>query len=283
MSKQKKKKRIHPKFLMIVLTFLCLILMFASYVYADTFTPAREFVDMVLTPMQRGINTFGLSIYKKLDNLKDINALLEENQELKDRVSELEYENILLRQDKNELDELRNLYALDKQYIDYPKVAARIISRDTNNYYSIFKIDKGSADGIKVDMNVIAGNGLVGIVTEVYTNSARVRSIIDDTSSVGGMFLETSDTCIVNGNLETLAKGYIDVEMISLNSSAEESYEVVTSHISNKYLPGILIGYIRDIEIDSSNMMKKAHLIPVVDFEHLEEVLIITELKEIEE
>ena len=70
------------------------------------------------------------------------------------------------------------------------------------------------------------------------------------------------------------------VDMISMDASFQEDSEIVTSHISDKYLQGILIGYIRDIQVDSSNMTKNATLIPAVDFERLDEVLIVTELKE---
>ena len=63
---------------------------------------------------------------------------------------------------------------MDKVYPDYPKVAARVISRDGNNWFHVFTIDKGKKDGIQVDMNVIAGNGLVGIVSEVGESYAKV-------------------------------------------------------------------------------------------------------------
>ena len=130
-------------------------------------------------------------------------------------------------------------------------------------------------------MNVMAGNGLVGVVTSVRKNSSTVRSIIDDSSKVSGMFLKTSDTCIVSGDLSSMtSNGRIKVNMSPLNAAISENDEVVTSHISDKFLQGILIGYVTEIQVDSSNMTKTAYLTPVVDFEHLDEVLIITELKE---
>jgi rod shape-determining protein MreC len=230
--------------------------------------------------MQKGINTVGTYLSNKLDNFKSIGALQEENSTLKEQVDLLSYQNKLLMQDKYELDELRKLYELDQQYIDYPKVAARVISKDTNNWYSVFTIDKGEKDGMKKDMNVIAGDGLVGIITEVHYNYSKVRSIIDDNSSVSGEFTKTSDTCFVNGDLQLMDQGKIRVELINKDADIADGDEIVTSQISTKYLQGILIGYVSDIKLDSSNMTKTAYLTPVVDFERLEEVLIITELKE---
>ena len=184
-----------------------------------------------------------------------------------------------VQQDKYDLDNFRKLYDLDEKYSDYPKVAAHVISSD-GNWFNSFVIDKGSNDGLKVNMNVLAGDGLVGIVTEVNKSYARVRSIIDDESSVTGSFLKTSDMCFVNGNLKLINKGMIDISGIPADAEIKNGYEVVTSPVSDKYLPGILIGYARDIETDSSNITQSAHLTPAADFSGLDMVLVITEVKD---
>ena len=234
----------------------------------------------VIAPMQNGINHIGYSISSQFNKFTTMSKLLEENESLKEQLDAVSYENKILWQDKYELDRLRDLYELDKKYADYPKVAARVISVDPNNWYHRFSINKGSKDGIAVGMNVIAGNGLVGIIEEVNTNYATVRTIIDDDSYVNGMFLKTSDNCFVKGDLQLYANGVIAVEHISKDADVKDGYEVVTSHNSDKYLQGILIGYVSDISLDSSGLTKTAYLKPAVNFERLQEVLIITELKE---
>ncbi|NLK75930.1 MAG: rod shape-determining protein MreC [Clostridiales bacterium] len=271
---------INPKYVLITCTVICTILIFVSFRFPDKLSPVREAVGVAVTPMQKGINRVGTYISDLLDRFRSINDLLEENAQLKEKVNVLSYENKMLLQDKYELDGLRELYELDQKYFDYPKVAARVISKDTNNWYSVFKIDKGSKDGIEKDMNVLAGNGLAGIIIEAHYNYSIVRAIIDDKSAVSGMFIKTSDTCMVQGDLQLMDEGKIRVEFISKDAEIQDGYEVVTSHISDKFLQGILIGYISDIKLDASNMTKTALLTPVVDFERLEEVLIITELKE---
>ncbi|MGB4657777.1 MAG: rod shape-determining protein MreC [Mobilitalea sp.] len=278
--RRRTKLNIKPKHVLIVCIVLCIGLLIFSFRYGEKLTPVKEAVGTVITPMQKGINTVGTYIGNQFDRLKSINDLLAENDQLQDKVDLLSYNNKLLLQDKYELDELRDLYDLDQKYLDYPKVAARVISKDTNNWYNVFTIDKGTRDGIAVNMNVLAGNGLAGIITEAHYNYSVVRSIIDDNSNVSGMFLITSDTCIVQGDLELIDDGKIRVELISKDAKIEDGYEIVTSHISPNFLQGILIGYVSDIKLDASNMTKTAYLTPVVDFERLEEVLIITELKE---
>ncbi len=278
--KRRTKSRINPKHVLIACIVLCLGLIFVSYRFADQFYPVRNAVGTVVTPMQRGINQVGSFVSDRFDRFQNVNDLIEENQKLLEQVNILSYENKLLLQDKFELDELRELFKLDKKYLDYPKVAARVISKDPSNWYNVFTIDKGTRDGISVDMNVMAGDGLVGIITECYYNHSIVRSIIDDKSYVSGMFLQTSDHFIVKGDLQLMDEGKIRIELISKDTEIQDGYEVVTSHISDKYLQGILIGYVSDIKLDSSNMTKSAYLTPAVDFERLEEVLIITERKE---
>lgn len=280
MRRNKPKFELSPRIIYIFITIICVALVIVSYIFADKFKPIKTAIANCFTPMQKGIDTVGSKITEKIQMFSDINELIDENEKLKSELENVKSENQMLTQEKYELNWYRDLYDLDTKYMDYKKVAARVISRDPNSYRSEFIIDKGSEDGIMVDMNVMSGNGLVGIITEVGLNWSKVRTIIDDKSSVSGMFLTTSDKCMVNGNLELLDDGFIDVEMINVNAEIYDNYEVVTSYISDKYLPGILIGYVSNITIDSSNMSKNAYLSPAVDFDHIDAVLIITTLRE---
>ena len=173
------------------------------------------------------------------------------------------------------------MYKLDQNYAEYEKVAAHVIGKDSGNWFSTFTIDKGSKDGIEVDMNVIAGNGLVGIVTQVGPTWATVRSIIDDSSNVSGMVLSTSDKCIIRGDLSLINSGRIRFEQMENNDNVVEIGEqIVTSYISDKYLQGILIGYVSEVSVDSNNLTRSGYITPVVDFKNLQEVLVITKTKD---
>lgn len=281
--KRRKNWNIHPKYILAVFSVVCVVLVVLSFKYESKFASFKSSLGDVMTPMQKGINYVGSFFSDKIDLVATKEELLKENEELKAQVEELTYDNKILVQEKNEGDELRRLYELDTKYPDYHKVAARVVGRDSNNWYNTFVIDKGTADGIQKDMNVIAGEGLVGIVAEAGKHYSKVRSIIDDKSNVSAMFLKTSDTCIVKGNLESIFNGVIDVEMINKEAKIENGYEVVTSHISTKYLQGILIGYVSDISDDPTSLTKTAKLTPVVSFDKLETVLIITQLKDSKE
>ena len=208
---------------------------------------------------------------------------MEENAKLKAQVDELTSELNTIKLEQYELNNLRDLLELDQKYPSYEKVAANVIGKDAGNWFSIFTIDKGAKDGIETDMNVIAGSGLVGIVTDVGPNYAKVRAIIDDISKVSGMVLTTSDRCIVHGDLQEMNANQ-NILLTDLKDSDDEAQAgdpVVTSNISDKYLQGILIGYINKMEMDSNNLTKSGTVTPAVDFEHLEEVLVILDKKQL--
>lgn len=268
------------KYMLLILSIICVLLMGLSLVTDKVNGPLRAIANYTIVPMQNGINTIGLWMSDLTQNLETLQEIRDANKALQAQVDELTVKNNLLQQEKHELERLRELYALDQQYSDYEKVGARVTANDSGNWFSSFVIDKGSNDGIKVDMNVMAGTGLVGIVTEVGPNWARVRSIIDDASNVSALILSTSDTCIVNGDLTLMQDGRIRFEQLPNNETEiVVGEQVVTSHISSKFLPGILIGYVSEIHVDANNLTRSGYITPAVDFEHLREVLIITSTK----
>ncbi len=183
--------------------------------------------------------------------------------------------------DNGELARLRELYKLDESYSDYPKVGARVVAKDSTKWFSTFTIDKGSDDGIAVDMNVIGYGGLIGIVTDVGKNYATVRAVIDDISRVSAMSLRTGALCRVDGNLEQYNEGRLILRDVKSDADVNEGDMIVTSNVSTKYLPNILIGYARDLKDDSSRLTKSGYIIPVVNFDTISEVLVITKLKEV--
>lgn len=269
------------KYLLLILTILCTLMMLITF-GTDVFNrPLNTVVGYVVVPFQQGIGKVGEWLSNRSAELVQIRSLLEENASLREEVARLTEENTLLQQDKYELNNLRELMDLSEQYGEYNKVGARIIGRDSGNWYSSFIIDKGTDSGFAVDMNVIAGGGLVGRITSVGPNWARVTSIISDNSNVSGMTLSTGDNLIVSGDLKLMADNCITFsQLVDSQNLVAEGDKVVTSNISDKFLPNILIGYISSIDKDANNLTKSGLITPAVDFEHLEEVLVITDRKQ---
>lgn len=269
----------NSKVILIALSVLCMIFIGTSFFTDKLTTPLKNAISTVVIPVQKGMNYIGLWTADKYDTLQEISMVLEENQQLKAKVDELTEENDQLKQDTYELDRLRTLYDLDEKYPGYTKVASRVIGTTSDNWYSTFTLDKGSNDGIEVDMNVMADGGLVGIITEVGSNYSIVKTIIEDNSYASGMLIDTGDVCSVKGDIELMDTGLIHLQYFKHGVVVRNGDKIVTSNISDKYLPGILIGYAKDVVDDPNNLTQSGYLVPAVDFQHLQEVLIVTEKK----
>jgi len=268
------------KYILIGLSVFCILLIGITSFKDGFLNPLRTGVGYFLIPIQSGVNRTGTVIYNDIKDYAGLKGALLENEELKSRVDELVEENTRLQAEQFELNRLRELYQLDQNYLQYEKIGARVIAKDSGAWFQVFRINKGSADGVRVDANVLAGGGLVGIVTDVGANYATVRSIIDDVSRVSAMAQQSGDTCFVAGDLTLYQEGRLRITDIKENGDIKDGDRIVTSNISAKFLPGILIGYAADITVDTSRLTKSGCLVPVAKFNSLQEVLVITTLKE---
>ena len=278
--KKKRNWTFKSKHVLIAMGLICISLMIFAAAVKFPVAPLKNAAGYVIVPFQKGINQVGKVLDNATAGFQEKQTLVKENKKLQKQVDQLTTENSNLQEEKYELDRLQDLYKLDQTYAEYPKVGARVIGKDSGNWFSTFTIDKGSNDGIKVDQNVLAGSGLVGIVTQTGPTWATVRAIIDDSSNVSGMALSTSDKCIVRGDLSLIGEGKIRFEQMENNDhDVEVGEQIVTSHISDKYLQGLLIGYVSEINVDANNLTRSGYITPVVDFKNLQEVLVITTTK----
>ncbi len=282
MKKRKTKSAISSKYLLLIMTGVCVIAMLIGFTFNISGGPLHAVAGYVFIPMQKGINRIGGFISDKADSLENLSIVMAENEALKKQVDELTTELNTIKLERYELENLRELYDLDQKYPSYDKVAANVIGKGSGNWFHSFTIDKGSKDGVETGMNVMAGSGLVGIISEVGPHYAVVKSIINDTSKVSGMVVTTSDNLIVYGSLQKMSES-MTIEFGSLNdrdNEVEVGDPVVTSYVSYDYQQGILIGYISEISTDSNNLTRSGTITPAVDFEHIEEVLVILNKKQ---
>ena len=277
--KKKVRIRIHlkSKHLLVIMNIFCASCIVATFASGVTTVPLQEAAGIIIVPFENSINHISSVFSGISDRMKDKEEILAENKKLQSQVDSLTEQNNKLIQDQTELVRLEQLYDLDQQYTEYPKVAARIISKDPGNWYDTFMINKGTSDGIRIDNNVIAGKGLVGIVTEVGAHWATVRSIIDDSSNVSAMTVSTQDNCVVEGDLELIDEGKLSFsQLYDQDNKVTVGERIVTSNISEKYVEGLFIGYISEISQDSNNLTKNGTIVTPVDFAHLKDVLVIT-------
>lgn len=278
--KTKNQMSFSSKYWLLALALVCIILMGLSGFAGTGKGPLSWIAGYTVVPMQKGINTVGMWMNDLKDNFATLQVMKEKNRELRDKLDEMTIENNQLKQNSATLERLQELYKMDQNTADYPKTGANVIASKNSNWFTSFTIDKGSLDGIKVDMNVLSGAGLVGIVTEVGPNYSIVSSIIDD-KNVSAMILTTFDKCIVSGDLTMIDDGVLGFKQLENNENdVPIGEQVVTSNISDKYLQGLLIGYVSEINVDSNNLTRSGYIIPATNFRELQEVLVITVTKE---
>ncbi len=272
---------IPARYLLLLTSALCVGLILITY-YTDILTgPLSGFANYVIVPFQNGVSRAGEWIAEREQLVSDIETLQTQNAELKAENEELTASNRELEQEKHELVRLRELYQLDGTYAEYPKVGARIIARENGSWYHTFTINKGTDDGLTLDMNVLAAGGLAGRITYIGSSWARVQAIIDDGANISATVQRTQDNLVVSGDLTLYENGEIAFsELADPDSNVKVGDSVVTSNISDKYLPGILIGYISEITDDPNQLTKSGRLTPAVDFAHLDTVLVIQQVKQ---
>lgn len=272
-----REKDISPKYLFLLLTIICAVLLILSYFYSGSILTIKKYTSMIITPVQNGINDIGLWADSKLENLKKIEELNKENEELKKELAEAKSDITMYQGKLDELDTLRLLYALDESYPELNKTVARVFAKDSTSWFSTFYIDKGTNDGIFVGANIMAGEGLCGMVTECNSDYSKVRAIIDDNSKISAKIMPSNALCSVYGSLSEYQKGYLVVNNIDKDAAVSIGDKVVTSHISERFHQGITIGYISEISLDSNNLTMTAYVTPTVDFSNIYDVLVITD------
>ena len=280
--RKKKQSKFPAKYVLLIMTILCAVIIGCS-LKASGSGPVSAAAGAVLAPMQKGVNQLGSGLTNLLEHLRTKKSLEKENEELRTQLADAQENLNQVQLNQEELDNLKSLYDMDQNYADYDKIAANVIGKDAGNWFSVFLIDRGSNDGITVRMNVLADGGLAGIVIQVGPNYAKVRSIIDDNSNVSARNLSTSDLCVVSGSLKTMNESsLIDFDDLrDKEDQAKVGDQIVTSNISDMFLEGIPIGYITDIKTDSNNLTKSGHIATIVDFEHLDDVFVILQTKDI--
>lgn len=239
-------------------------------------------VNYVLMPIQKGITFISDKTTNFFEYFDDIENLRAENKTLKEANEKLFYENTILSQYEEENKNLKQLLEMKNLYQDYEGIGANVIGKDSSNWYKVITIDKGKSDGVKENSVILANGGLVGHVWEASdlvspsttANSAKVLSIIDDRSSVSAEVVRTGDVGIVNGDIELVNEGLCVLE-INVESEVIKGDQIVTSHLSSIYPPGIPIGTVEEVVEGKNGLTRYAYVKPYVDFKHLKSVLVI--------
>lgn len=264
----------HRRKILAAITCIIVIVIFVTGAYHGKTTFIGDALGYVVTPIQKGLGKVSGYINEKVHFWTKAAEFEEENKNLKAQLQQLEAENNRLKLYEIENQKLNQLLNLKEKYNYYPTIGAEVIAKDPGNWYETFSIDKGNKDGLSKDMVVLAQSGLVGRITQTGAKFSKIISIIDDRSSVPAKNKRTDDVGIVKGDSKLREDGLCKMTDIEASAEIIVGDEIITSQLSEIYPPGITIGYIKEITTNENGLTKDALIEPVVDFKHVETVLV---------
>ncbi len=232
----------------------------------------------VISPLQDAVSNVTRPIGNFFSTLVNLPKIREENRSLKDQLDTLRRQIGTATADQNRLNELEALLGLQESLgKKVQTTGAQVIANGVSNFEWSITIDKGSSDGIAVDMPVLASAGLVGHVVRVSANAADVQLIIDPDSAVAGRFETTDETGLLTG------EGNQDMRMglVDTTAQVDPGEKVVTAGYripgvaTSLYPPNILIGEVSRVVSDPAALEKFVTMRPAVDFSTLDIVLVV--------
>lgn len=203
-------------------------------------------------------------------NYVDLRAVRQENLRLKEEIETHQARLMVLEEARRENQRLKTLLDLRESKPSGP-IAARVVGRDTTNWFHSLFIDRGTRDGLERHTGAVAPGGLVGQVVEVGPFSARIQLITDPLSSVG-VLLQTSR---VTGLLVGAQFGHLRIKYLPIRAEVGVGEIVMTSGLGGVYPKGILVGKVVGVDKRSGALFQEATVEPNIDVSHLEEVLVI--------
>jgi rod shape-determining protein MreC len=221
----------------------------------DALAPVRDAVDSAFSPVGdalHGVTSYG--------DVRD------ENEELKRRIDELEGQALQGEAGRKELADALALLGVD--FIgDIPTVAARVVGAPVSNFEQTIELDRGTSDGVDIDMPVVSGDGLVGRVVQVSRSRAMVRLITDPSSSVGVRFTKSDEIAIAEGEG---ADRKMSVGFVEVNVKLNRRELAVTSGLNDSVFPaGIPVGRVASATSSPGELQQEVTMNPVADLEHL--------------
>ncbi len=260
------------------------VLLFLFMGLCGWFWRHREYIPFISQPLSVGAAPFeygvsrvawlgenSLGIFRQIwDNWNELDELKKENEGL--RAEQAQYSEILAENIR-----LKSLLSFKQGYTQYHLTGASVISRDYGGWTHTMVIDRGEDSGLKKYMPVIVPSGLVGFVSEVYQNSARVQLLLDPRTSVGGIVQRPASRVVsmVSGNSGN--PGQLAFVNLPREADVIKGDTIVTSGYGGVYPKGLVIGTVENVDVDSVGGTQVAYIKTAADFSHLEEVFVITD------
>ena len=266
----------------LIIAVICSILLFVLLLSTSGSTQssgAGSAMSRLLVPVQRFLYSSTESIGDFFAGLSEDRSIKDENAALKEQVAEMEsqlrnYENL-----RQENERLKELLGVVDSYGEYETLTARVIGKSPGAWFDEFTIHAGEQHGVQENMIVYTADGLLGKVVYTSATYSRVISLIHDQSGVSAMVERTRDNGVVKAAQEGENPDDLQLFYISSNSDVKPGDRIITSGIGGVYPKGIPIAQVTEVSTDSSSE-KVVIARSNVDFEHVEEVVVVLQVFE---
>ena len=212
------------------------------------------------------------------DRFDSVEALQQENEELRQRIADLEEQLRAAQPAAEENQQLRELLGLRQQRSDLQFEAAHVTQREVSNWASTLVLDRGTQHGVAVgDCAVDSTGALAGVVTEAGLNWCRLSTVLDTESQFGATVFRTGETAVAGGDLALMSEGKLRLQYLTDSASLIKGDVIVTSGLGGYYPSGLVIGTVDAVQTDDGGLARYAVLEPKCDVTHTQELFIITE------
>ncbi|MFH1636583.1 MAG: rod shape-determining protein MreC [Chloroflexota bacterium] len=242
------------------------------------FTPLSRIALAPLVTAQTWVSTRFQSLQDYVTSPRDVVTLTQQNTELEAEVAHLQTQIIELQQQLTEYQILSALLDFARAYPEYQYVGASVIGRDPSPFLKYIHINRGSDDGLRRGMPVVTQQGLVGRISQVTASAALVQLITDPAMVVNVRLEPTRAEAVLSGSIT----GDVSLDLIPQAANVVPGDLILTSGLGGNYPPNILIGQITGVRSQDYDLFQSASVQPVVDFAHLEIVLVIANFQPVD-
>ena len=272
------KRLFSNKYFIIIfaVTILLLITLVFSINRSYETKASDNIVVRITMPIQKFVYNISSGVNDFFSHFGDTAKLKTENDKLKEQIAKLKSDISRNKSYKDENERLRSLLSLSDTYSDFKLVAANVTGKDSSQWFLSITIDKGTDDGLKMSDAVITYDGLVGHITDIGKNWARITTILDSKSTVAVIVERTQDLATVDGNIDLSEKGLCKMTYISKDSTVTVGDIAKTSGLGGVYPKGLMVGKIKEIHSENQGVSQYADIEPAVNFDKIFEVMVIT-------
>ena len=244
--------------------------------FASTSSPLTNLAGVISSPFRSAYSALANWVGEQQAYFADNQALLEENQALRNQIAEMEREVRLAKDDSEENARLRELLDLREKRRDFQFEAAAITQRSSSNWLSSLTLDRGTLHGVAVNNCVVTEEGfLVGIVTDVGLNWCTVLTVLDTDTSLGALIFRTGDVAVAQGDFVLMNEGKLSLTYLPADCELLVGDLVVTSGPGGYYPADLVIGKVESLQMDDSGSTRFAVVAPSARLDDLKQVFII--------